>query len=86
MKDYLYRLLHKYVSVFIRQDDSFIEILPQDHRLFDVFLNKCKAIFVKSSEESDDAKVGKLTSWEQIRQWKPDYILISGYYYLSHES
>lgn len=78
MKDYLYRLLHKYVSVYIRQDDSFIELFPQHHRLFDAFLNKCKATFVKSSEESDDAKVEKLTSWEQIRQWKPDYILLNG--------
>lgn len=78
MKTYFYRLLHKYVSLYIRPGDAFIDIHPQTDRLLNLFHGIRKAVIPERMTEHIFPSIEMLRDIHEIPAWKPDYLLLNG--------
>lgn len=74
MRKYFYKLLHKYLSVFVRQDDSILVIDPEEDFLVTQFSN-VEINFQRLDKREITGK--KTVDLSQIKN-KPDYILLNG--------
>lgn len=76
IKAYFYRLLFHYLSVFIRPENSIVEINPKPFPISNFFKNS-KRLFLdpnfRHEKNSDD-----LTSLEQLTADDPEYLILNG--------
>ena len=78
MKSYFYSLLSNYLSLYIQPENSVVEVSPQHDHLLTMLPARKAAAFVSGTSQKYLGKFPMLTSIEEIRSWKPDYILLNG--------
>ncbi len=69
MKSYFYKLIYKYLSIYIRPEDSLVEIDPKNNFLNEKYINKT-ILNSKSLNYKNDLK--------SVQESKPDFILLNG--------
>jgi hypothetical protein len=77
MKTYFYKLLHKYLSVYVRPQNSLLEIHPASDLLIRLFCNLKTAVLLAPGTRRPD-NLEALSRIEQVRDWNPEYILLNG--------
>ena len=69
MKSYFYKLIYKYLSIYIRPEDSLVEIDPENNFINEKYSNKTilnsKSLYYKNDLKS-------------VQETKPDFILLNG--------
>lgn len=76
VKKYFYKLLFRYLSVYIRPEDSVVEINPQSFPLSSFFKNS-KNIFFQNGF-SQETGFTEPESLEQLKKDGPDYLILNG--------
>ena len=69
MKSYFYKLIYKYLSIYIRPEDSLVEIDPENNFINEKYINKT-ILNSKSLNYKNDLK--------SVQESKPDFILLNG--------
>ena len=69
MKSYFYKLIYKYLSIYIRPEDSLVEIDPENNFINEKYSNKT-ILNSKSLNYKNDLK--------SVQESKPDFILLNG--------
>jgi len=77
MKKYFYKLLHKYISLYVFPDDRLVEIDPQSDELLALFVNKAKAVLYLSDPKKNGTP-GALTGLNGLGEFKPQFIILNG--------
>ncbi len=78
MKKYFYKLLGRYLSLYVRPDDSIVEINPSSNILLNYFGN-AKAVFTDPAFAANvPSKDHSTTDFETTISGETDFILISG--------
>jgi hypothetical protein len=79
VKTYFYKLLYKYLSLYLQKQDSILEIHPQHEQLSGLFSTQRKAVLCKEQTTSSwSPSVEIFHDIKEITQWKPDYLLLNG--------
>ncbi len=79
IKTYFYKMLYKYLSLYIQQEDPVLEVHPQNDVLLRMFQNHRMAVLLPESTDTyASSSIDILSSIQKIEQWKPDYVLLSG--------
>ncbi len=79
MKAYFYKLLYKYISLFVRPGFSLVEIAPQHGFLLTLFRDMRLAVFRPCRDAFDlPASVGRMNDIGDIAGVNPDYLLLNG--------
>ncbi len=76
IREYFYRLLFRYLSVFIRPENSVAEISPQSFPISNFFKNS-KRLFLDSGSFQERAPAD-LTGMEQLSTYDPEYLILNG--------
>lgn len=76
MKKYFYRLLARYLSLFVLPQNSLVEIDPVTTRVLDAFPQGTAAFRDPQRNGGVPGRAG--IGFEEIRERSPDYILLSG--------
>lgn len=69
MKKYFYNLIYKYLSIYIRPDDSLLEIDPAENYIHEKYKNK----FIYRTPPN-----GNRNSLQELKSTNPDFILLNG--------
>jgi len=69
MKSYFYKLIYKYLSIYIRPEDCLVEIDPENNFINEKYINKT-ILNSKSLNYKNDLK--------SVQESKPDFILLNG--------
>jgi hypothetical protein len=69
MKSYFYKLIYKYLSIYIRPEDCLVEIDPENNFINEKYINKT-ILNSKSLIYKNDLK--------SVQESKPDFILLNG--------
>lgn len=69
MKSYFYKLIHKYLCIYIRPEDSLVEIDPENNFINEKYINKT-ILNSKSLNYKKDLK--------SVQESNPDFILLNG--------
>jgi hypothetical protein len=69
MKSYFYKLIYKYLSIYIRPEDSLVEIDPENNFINEKYKNK-------TIINSKDLKYKE--SLKSLKETNPDFILLNG--------
>ena len=77
IKKYFYGLLLRYLSVYIRPENSVVEISPEGFPV-STYLKHSKQLFLNQGSGADSRPNGGLRSFEQLAQEDPDYIILNG--------
>jgi hypothetical protein len=79
MKSYFYKLLHDYLSLFIRPSFSITEISPQHDGLISLFRNYRASVYYPESKDIRiPESVSRFSSFDDIRDFNPDIMLLNG--------
>jgi len=76
IEKYFYRLLFRYLSVFIRPEDSVIEIDPRSFPI-STFFKKSKRLFL-NQDLNRNAGPADLTDLKQLAADDPEYLILNG--------
>jgi hypothetical protein len=76
MKNYFYNTLRNYLSIYVRQDNSIVEINPSSNALIRDLKNR--KIFFTESQVPGLEGLPVLNRLEDLATEAPDYILVSG--------
>ncbi len=76
LKAYYYRLLSKYISIYVRSGDKVLFVDPLNITILDKFSKENILVVTSDSEQFDGYQT--VENIQNARQWKPDYIVISG--------
>lgn len=77
MRTYFYRLLYRYMSIYIRPDNTVVEINPQSGVLSRYFKNM-KILFLSKPSNNNCEGCEKIPNLEALIQESPEYILLNG--------
>jgi hypothetical protein len=79
MKKYFYKLIHKYLSLYVQPGDSILEIHPQHGRVVRLFRKQQVSVLLKEQAESHEfASTESLNDVQDISRQQPDYLLLNG--------
>ena len=76
MKEYFYRLLTRYLSLFVLPQNSLVEVDPVTPRLVDAFAQGAAAF--RDPAQSGSVACRATIGFDQVQAHAPDYILLSG--------
>ena len=76
IKDYYYRLLSKYISVYARPRDKILFVEPLTSLVLNNFSKEDLLVVTSDPERFDGFQT--VEDIQMARQWKPDYIVLSG--------
>lgn len=76
IRKYFYELLFRYLSVFIRPENSVVEVNPKSIPLSNFFNNSMKLFFGSDFHEKKGDL--NLTSFGQMSEYDPEYIILNG--------
>jgi hypothetical protein len=76
IKKYFYDLIFSYLSVFIRADNSVVEIDPRSFAVSNFFKNSKKLFLDLSLRQEDDRDY--LSSLEELSKETPEYLILNG--------
>ena len=82
LKDYYYRCLFRYFSVYIRPNNSVVEVNPATDRALE-FFDRVRFLFI-GREPPDSFSRDRVCSIQDVRKAPPDYFLLHGN--VQHES
>ena len=77
IKSYFYKLLHKYIALYVRPGNSLVEIHPQSDLLLRL-MTETKTAVVTSVKNSRFSCTETLEALKHVRAWQPDFILLNG--------
>jgi hypothetical protein len=77
MKRYFYRLLHRYLSVYIRPQDSVIEIYPHSEWLIGLFSGQKAAVVLNHAMDVPEG-IEVLKDLKQVNDSCADYLVLNG--------
>ena len=76
MRTYFYRLLARYLALFVLPQNSLVEVDPVTSRVLNAFPQGAAAFRQPSRSDAVPGRVN--IAFDQIREQSPDYILLSG--------
>lgn len=82
LKDYYYRCLFRYFSVYIRPNNSVVEVNPATDRAVESF-DRVRFLFI-GKDAPDSISRDRICSVQDVRRTPPDYFLLNGN--IQHES
>ncbi|MCX5815290.1 MAG: glycosyltransferase family 2 protein [Proteobacteria bacterium] len=77
MKSYFYSLLYRYISIYIRPDNTVVEINPQSSMLSRYFKN-IKMLFLSKPSNNNFEGCETIPDLQALIQALPEYILLNG--------